>query len=53
MSKGINRAFLLGHVGKDPEIRSTTVGRLLRRFRSPPPTDRRTDRQLAGQDGVA
>ncbi len=26
MSKGINRAFLLGHVGKDPDIRSTNGG---------------------------
>jgi single-strand DNA-binding protein len=29
MSKGINKAFLLGHVGKDPEIRSTNGGALV------------------------
>ena len=26
MAKGTNKAFLLGHVGKDPEIRSTASG---------------------------
>lgn len=29
MSKGVNKAFLLGHVGKDPEIRSTNGGALV------------------------
>jgi single-strand DNA-binding protein len=29
MSKGINRAFLLGHVGKDPDVRSTTGGAIV------------------------
>ena len=29
MSKGINRAFLLGHVGKDPDIRSTNGGAIV------------------------
>lgn len=29
MAKGVNKAFLLGHVGKDPEIRSTTGGTLV------------------------
>lgn len=29
MSKGMNKAFLLGHVGKDPEIRSTASGMLV------------------------
>jgi single-stranded DNA-binding protein len=26
MSKGVNKAILLGHVGKDPDIRSTNGG---------------------------
>src|ERR1700728_588394 len=29
MSKGINRAFLLGHVGKDPDVRSTNGGAIV------------------------
>lgn len=29
MSKGVNKAILLGNVGKDPEIRSTTGGSLV------------------------
>lgn len=32
MSKGINKAILLGHVGKDPEIRSTNSGGLVASF---------------------
>jgi single-strand DNA-binding protein len=32
MSKGVNKAFLLGHVGKDPEIRSTNGGTIVASF---------------------
>jgi single-strand DNA-binding protein len=32
MSKGINKAFLLGHVGRDPEIRSTNGGSIVASF---------------------
>jgi single-strand DNA-binding protein len=32
MSKGVNKAFLLGHVGKDPEIRSTNGGSIVASF---------------------
>ena len=32
MAKGINKAMLLGHVGKDPEIRSTSGGTMVASF---------------------
>ena len=32
MSKGTNKAILLGHVGKDPEIRSTAGGTVVATF---------------------
>jgi hypothetical protein len=32
MAKGTNTAFLLGHVGKDPEIRSTASGMTVASF---------------------
>jgi single-strand DNA-binding protein len=32
MAKGINKSLLLGHVGKDPEIRSTAGGTLVAAF---------------------
>ncbi len=32
MAKGINKALLLGHVGKDPEIRSTNSGTIVATF---------------------
>jgi single-strand DNA-binding protein len=32
MAKGTNKAFLLGHVGKDPEIRSTASGMTVASF---------------------
>ena len=32
MSKGTNKAILLGHVGKDPEIRSTAGGTVVANF---------------------
>lgn len=44
MSKGTNKAFLLGHVGKDPEIRSTAGGMIVASF-SLATTDRQKDNQ--------
>jgi single-strand DNA-binding protein len=40
--KGVNKAILLGHVGKDPEIRSTNGGSLVASF-SLATTDRQKD----------
>ena len=44
MAKGINKAMLLGHVGKDPEIRSTKGGTLVATF-SLATADRQKDAQ--------
>ena len=44
MSKGVNKATLLGHVGKDPEIRSTNGGSLVASF-SLATADRQKDGQ--------
>ena len=49
MSKGVNKAILLGHVGKDPEIRSTNSGSLVASF-SLATTDRQKDGQGNWQD---
>ena len=49
MSKGINKAFLLGHVGKDPEIRSTNGGTIVANF-SLATADRQKDSQGNWQD---
>ena len=49
MSKGINKAFLLGHVGKDPEIRSTVGGSIVASF-SLATADRQKDGQGNWQD---
>ena len=49
MSKGINKVFLLGHVGKDPDIRSTDGGSLVASF-SLATSDRQKDRQGNWQD---
>jgi single-strand DNA-binding protein len=49
MSKGVNKAILLGHVGKDPEIRSTNGGSLVASF-SLATTDRQKDGQGNWQD---
>lgn len=49
MSKGINKAILLGHVGKDPEIRSTNGGGLVASF-SLATADRQKDGQGNWQD---
>ena len=44
MSKCINKAFLLGHVGKDPEVRSTNGGSTVASF-SLATADRQKDGQ--------
>ncbi len=49
MSKGINKAFLLGYVGKDPEIRSTNGGSIVASF-SLATADRQKDGQGNWQD---
>ena len=49
MSKGINKAFLLGHVGKDPEVRSTNGGSIVASF-SLATADRQKDGQGNWQD---
>ena len=49
MSKGINKALLLGHVGKDPEICSTNGGSIVASF-SLATADRQKDGQGNWQD---
>ncbi len=49
MSKGVNKAILLGNVGKDPEIRSTNSGSLVASF-SLATADRQKDGQGNWQD---
>lgn len=47
--KGVNKAILLGHVGKDPEIRSTNGGTIVASF-SLATADRQKDGQGNWQD---
>jgi single-strand DNA-binding protein len=49
MAKGVNKAFLLGHVGKDPELRSTSGGTLVASF-SLATADRQKHQQGDWQD---
>jgi len=49
MAKGTNKAFLLGHVGKDPEIRSTAGGMTVASF-SLATADRQKDSQGNWED---
>ncbi len=49
MAKGVNKVLLLGNVGKDPEIRSTTGGTLVATF-GLATADRRKDQQGNWQD---
>ena len=44
MAKGVNKVFLLGNVGKDPEIRSTAGGTIVASF-SLATADRAKDQQ--------
>ena len=49
MAKGVNKVLLLGNVGKDPEIRSTTGGTIVASF-SLATADRQKDQQGNWQD---
>ncbi|MGD0445365.1 MAG: single-stranded DNA-binding protein [Edaphobacter sp.] len=49
MAKGTNKALLLGHVGKDPEIRSAAGGMIVASF-SLATADRQNDSQGNWQD---
>ena len=49
MAKGVNKVFLLGNVGKDPEIRSTAGGTIVASF-SLATADRQKDQQGNWQD---
>ncbi len=49
MAKGTNKVFLLGHVGQDPEVRSTFSGVLVANL-SLATTDRQKDSQGNWQD---
>jgi single-strand DNA-binding protein len=49
MAKGVNKVFLLGNVGKDPEIRSTAGGTMVATF-GLATADRRKDQQGNWQD---
>jgi single-strand DNA-binding protein len=49
MAKGVNKVFLLGNVGKDPEIRSTAGGMIVASF-SLATADRQKDQQGNWQD---
>jgi single-strand DNA-binding protein len=49
MAKGVNKAIILGNVGKDPEIRSTAGGAIVASF-TLATTDRQKDQQGTWQD---
>lgn len=51
MSRGINKASLLGHLGKDPEIRATQGGTIIANF-SLATSDRRKDQHGDWQDAT-
>jgi single-strand DNA-binding protein len=51
MSKGINKVSLLGHLGKDPEIRATQGGTIIANF-SLATSDRRKDQHGDWQDAT-
>ena len=50
MAKSVNRTFLLGHVGKNPEVGTTPGGTLAVNF-SLATTDREKDHQATGPTG--
>lgn len=47
MAKGMNKVFLLGHAGKDPEIRATQTGGIVANF-----SLATADRQKQGEEWV-
>lgn len=49
MPKGVNKTFLLGHCGKDPEVRTTNGGTIVASF-SLATSDRRKDGRGEWQD---
>ena len=49
MAKGVNKVFILGNVGKDPEIRSTQSGMTIANF-TVATADRQKDAQGNWQD---
>ena len=49
MAKGVNKVFLLGRLGKDPEIRATTGGMTIASF-TLATSDRQKDQQGQWQD---
>jgi len=51
MAKGVNKVFLLGNVGKDPEIRATAGGMTIASF-TLATADRRKDAQGNWQDST-
>ena len=51
MAKGVNKVFLLGNVGKDPEMRSTAGGMTIANF-TLATADRRKDAQGTWQDST-
>ena len=51
MAKGVNKVFLLGNVGKDPEMRSTAGGMTVASF-TLATADRRKDAQGTWQDST-
>jgi single-strand DNA-binding protein len=51
MAKGVNKVFLLGNVGKDPEIRATAGGMTIASF-TLATADRRKDAQGTWQDST-
>lgn len=51
MAKGVNKVFLLGNVGKDPEMRSTAGGMTVANF-TLATADRRKDAQGNWQDST-
>ncbi len=51
MAKGVNRVTLLGHIGRDPEVRTTNGGTVVATF-SLATSDRRKDARGEWQDAT-
>jgi single-strand DNA-binding protein len=54
MSIGVNKSIMLGHVGKNPETRSTNGGTIVASLHSPPATSKWTARETGrtGRSGI-